>query len=86
MAWKRADDPTNRKTQIKRWLADNPGHHTPAVIAAALDLTTQHAAQDCIRLWREGRAVRGHIQVKGRKQPLTTYALLESGVDAKVAP
>lgn len=77
-------DPNSLREQIRRWLAENPGQHRPADISTGLGVTGKDARMvvhnEVARLYRNGTLTRTAVTVKGRKRPVTTYALAPASV------
>lgn len=69
---------------ILTWLRDHPGQHRPAEVSTGLGVEGKYPRMsihnEVARLHREGLLTRTSLPVKGRKRPVTTYALAPASV------
>lgn len=66
--------PASMATRVAAFLKENRRKKFRCLeIGEALGISTQHAATECGRLYRKGLAIREHVEVPGRAQPITYY-------------
>lgn len=67
------------RDRILTWLREHPGQHRPSEISTGLGVTgaepRMRIHNEVARLHREGLLARTSLPVKGRKRPVTSYAL-----------